>query len=117
MKVIIAFHLFGSDGKVMIWRMPKKEFDAKYIVPTVKHVGGNVKCWGCYSAAGVSTLVFIDGNMIGKTYRDILEDNIFESEKKLNLNNTWIFQHDNEPKHRSYVVAHWLDQNGVEHLK
>ena len=37
--------------------------------------------------------------------------------KKLNLVNKWIFEHDNDPKHRSYFVAHWLDQNGVEHLK
>ena len=111
------FNLFGSDGKVMVWRMPKEEFDPKCTVPTVKHAGKNVKCWGCFSTAGVGTLVFIDGNMIGNMYRDILQKNLFESVKKLNLSNKWIFQHDNDPKHRSYVVAHWLNQNGVERLK
>ena len=55
--------------------------------------------------------------MTGNMYRDILQKNLFESVKKLNLSNKWIFRHDNDPKHRSYVVAHWLDQNGVERLK
>ena len=61
------FNLFGSNGKVIVWRMPKEEFDPKYTVPTVKHaaVGGNVKSWSCFSTIGVGTLVFIDGNMTG----------------------------------------------------
>ena len=86
--------------------MLKEEFDPKCTVPTVKHVGRDVKCWGCFLAAGVGTLVFIDGNMTGNIYRDILEKNLFESVKKLNLGNKWIFQQDDDPKHRSYVVAH-----------
>ena len=101
----------------MGWRMPKEEFDPKCTVPTVRHAGGNVKCWVCFSTAGVGTLVLIDGNMTGNMYRDILQKYLFESVKKLNLGNKWIFQQDNDPKHRSYVVAHWLDQNGVERLK
>ena len=100
----------------MIWRMLKEEFHPKCIVPTVKHTGGNVKCWSCFSTAGVGTLVFIDGNIIGSMYGDILEKSLFESVKKLNLGNKWIFQHDNHQQHRSYVVAHRLVQNGVEHL-
>ena len=72
---------------------------------------------GVVSQPLVSALVFIDGNMTGNMYRDILQKNLFESVKKLNLGNKWIFQHDNDPKHRSYIVAHWLDQNGVERLK
>ena len=29
------YNLFGSDGKVIVWRTPKKEFDPKCTVPTV----------------------------------------------------------------------------------
>ena len=97
--------------------MPKEELDPKCIVPTVKHTGENVKCCGYFSLAGVGTLVFIDGNMTGNMYPDILEKNLFESIKKLNLGNKWIFEDDNDPKYRSYVVAHLLDPNGVERLK
>ena len=75
------FILFGSDGKVMVWRTPKEELDPKCTVSTVKYGGGNVKCWGCFSSCGVRNLVFIDGNMTGEVYRDILQNNLFESMK------------------------------------
>ena len=101
----------------MVWRMPKGEFDPKCTAPTVKHAGKNVKFWGCFSTTGVGTLVFIGGNMTSNMYRDMLEKNLFKSVKKLNLDNKWTFQHDNDPKHSSYVVAHWLVQSGVERLK
>ena len=77
------FNLFGSDGKVMVWRTPKEELDPKCTVPTVKYGGGNVKCWGCFSSCSVGNLVFIDGNMTGEVYRDILQKNLFESIKKV----------------------------------
>ena len=110
------FNLFGSDGKVMVWRTTKEEYDHRCIVPTVKYGGGNVKCWGCFSTSGVGSLVFIDGNMTGEMYRDILQKNLFESAKKLHLGKRWVMQQDNDPKHRAHVVTHWLNQKGVERL-
>ena len=62
------FNLFGSDGKVVVWRSSKEEFGPKWTIPTVKHGGGNVKCWGCLSSSGVNSLIFIDGNMTGESY-------------------------------------------------
>ena len=52
------------------------------MVPTVKHGGGNVKCWGSFSSSGVGNLVFIDGNKTGEVYHDILQRNLFESVNK-----------------------------------
>ena len=52
------------------------------MVPTVKHGGGNVKCWGCTSSSGVGNLVFIDGKITGEVYRDILQRNLFEFVKE-----------------------------------
>ena len=31
------FNLFGTDGKVMVWRAPKEEFQPACTMPTVKH--------------------------------------------------------------------------------
>ena len=76
------FNLFGSDGRVMVWRTTQEAFDPRCTVPTVKHGGGNVKCCSCISSSGVENLVFIDGNMTGEIYRDILQRNLFESVKK-----------------------------------
>ena len=110
------FNLFGSDEKVVIWRITKEEMDPKCTVPTVKHGGRSVMCWGCMSSAGVGKLVYIDGNMTGEMYRRILENNLLDSVKMLSLTTEWIFQHDNDPKHRAAIVTSWLDGNKINHI-
>ena len=65
--------------------MPKEEFQPACTVPTVKHGGGNVKVWECFAWNEVWNLAFIDGNMTGYMYKDILENNLFQSAGKLNL--------------------------------
>ena len=111
------FKLFGSDGKVVVWRSSKEEFEPEGTISTVKHGGGgNVKCWACFSSSGVGSLIFIDGNMTGTSYREILENNLLKSVEKLGISHGWIFQHDNDPKHRAAIVANWLNRNEVERL-
>ncbi|CAF3688027.1 unnamed protein product [Rotaria socialis] len=111
------FNLFGSDGKIMVWRTTAEEFNPRCTVPTVKHGGGNVKCWGCFSASGVGNLVFIDGNMTGELYRDILQKKLLQSVKKLNMNTDWYFQHDSDSKYRTSIVTNWLDRERMQRLK
>ena len=108
------FNLFGSDRKVMVWRSTKEELEPRCTVPTVKHGVGNVKCWGCFSSSGVGNLVFIDGNVTGELYRDILQKNLLQSAKKLNMAKDWWFQHDNDPKHTARIVTNWLDQKRTQ---
>ena len=55
--------------------------------------------------------------MTGEVYRNILQRNLFESVKKLNLERNWVLQHDNDPKHRAHIVPKWLGEKGVERLK
>ena len=50
-----------------------------------QHGGGSLKCWGCFSSSGVGNLAFIDGNIIGEMYRDILEQNLPQSVRKLDM--------------------------------
>ena len=101
----------------MVWRTPKEELDPKRTVSTVKYGGGNVKCWGCFSSCDVGNLVFIDGNVTGEVYHDILQKNLFESIKKLDVGREWVMQQDNDPKRRAHIVTHWLKEKGVELLK
>ena len=110
------FSLFKSDGKVVVWRSPKEEFGSECTIPTVKHGGGNVKYWGCFSSSGVDSLIFIDGNMTSESYREILANNFLKSVEKLGMSHDWICQHDNDPKHRAAIVANCLNRNWVEQL-
>ena len=61
------FNLFGSDGKVIIWRTPLEEFDPKYTIPTIKHGGGSVMVYGCFTRQEVGKLCALDGIM-GRFY-------------------------------------------------
>ena len=39
-----------------------------------------------------------------------------KSVAKLGMSHDWIFQHENDPKHRAIINANWLNRNGVERL-
>ena len=67
------FNLFGSDGRVMVWRKPNTELWSKNIKPTVKHGAGHVMVWG------VGNLMFMDGIMNQHSYLKILKDNLKQS--------------------------------------
>lgn len=105
------FNIFGSDGRVMVWRKPNEELNKENLRPTVKHGGGSVMVWGCMSAAGVGNLVFIEGNMDKTAYLTILKNNLKQSAEKMGISSHFNFYQDNDPKHKSYLVREWLLYN------
>lgn len=79
----------------------------------------------------VGNFHFIDGTMIARSYVDVLQYNLKDSATKLGLENVFIFQQDNDPKHTAKINTEWLlynargrlitlpqspDLNPIEHL-
>ncbi|GFW02882.1 transposable element Tc1 transposase [Trichonephila clavipes] len=64
--------------------------------------------WACVSHNGAGNLAFIDNKMKALAYIDALRRNLLDSAKKLIMENTFIFQQDNDPKHASIVTKAWL---------
>jgi hypothetical protein len=60
--------LFGLNAKCHIWRKPGT-------ILKVKHGGGSIMLWGCFSAGGTGRLVRIKAKM----YREILHENLLQS--------------------------------------
>lgn len=57
------FLLFGSDGIKYVRRPDGQRFNPRYQLPTVKHGGGSLMVWGCFSRDGIGPLYQIDGIM------------------------------------------------------
>ncbi len=108
--------LFGLNSKRHVWR-PGTAHHQSNTVPTVKHGGGSIMLWGCFSAAGTGRLVAIEGNMNAAKYRDILDENLLQSAQDLRLGQRFTFQQDNDPKHTAKITKEWLHNNSVTVLE
>ena len=49
-------NLIGSDGQQFVHRPRNKRLDPKYVSSTVKHEGGNIVLWGCFSFYGMGPI-------------------------------------------------------------
>ncbi|KAG2457851.1 TCB1 transposase, partial [Polypterus senegalus] len=109
--------LFGVNARRHVWRKLGTAHHQANTIPTVKHGGGSIMLWGCFSAAGTGRLVRIKGKMTAAMYRDILDENLFQSAIDLRLGRRFIFQQDNDPKQTAKISKEWLQDNSVNVLE
>ncbi|KAK3522335.1 hypothetical protein QTP86_005286 [Hemibagrus guttatus] len=106
--------LFGKNSTCRVWRRKNAELHPKNTIPTVKHGGGNIMLWGCFSAKGPGRLIRVKERMNGAMYREILSKNLLPSARALKMKRGWVFQHDNDPKHTARATKERLRK---KHLK
>lgn len=102
------FQIFGSKRAAYCRRKVGEKFKAECIMPTVKHGGGVVQVWGCFSYDGVGSLTKIDGILKKESYHQILQHHAIPSGTKL-IGRGFMFQHDNDPKHTSRLCRKYLE--------
>ena len=124
---------FNSDGRSWCWFRDVNQLEDRTIKTTYKHGGGGgVMVWGCMTSQGVGYLCKIEGIMDQHLYKNILEEELMETMEFYEIDpKEVIFQHDNDPKHKSKLVQEWLsdqefkvlpwpaqspDLNPIEHL-
>ncbi|KAG2458520.1 TC1A transposase, partial [Polypterus senegalus] len=109
--------LFSVNARCHVWRKPGTAHHQANTIPTVKHGGGSIMLWGCFSTAGPGGLVRIKGMMTAAMYRDILDENLLQSALDLRLGRWFIFLQDNNPKHTAKISKEWLQDNSVNVLE
>jgi hypothetical protein len=94
--------LFGSDRI----NLDSEKMNLRYILPSVKYGGGNIKAWGCFSRDGVSPLHRVESNIDWFMYKNIVHIIRLPFAKR-NMPRGCISQQDNEPKLTSRHVTDW----------
>ncbi|KAK3541033.1 hypothetical protein QTP86_012362 [Hemibagrus guttatus] len=100
-----------------IWRRRNAAYHPKNTVLTVKHGGGNIMLWECFSAKGTGQLHHIKWMMDRAMYRQILGEKLLPSARALKMGHGWVFQHDNDPKHTAKATKEWLKKKHIKILE
>src|SRR6266498_15768 len=98
-----TFQMFQNTQKVFykIGTQPSQK-------PMVKH-SYKVHAWGAFSAKGSISLLLFTGIMDSAFYREILNENLFDNANTV-MERRWIFQQDNDPKHKARETMDLLAQ-------
>ncbi|KAK3554768.1 hypothetical protein QTP70_033463, partial [Hemibagrus guttatus] len=89
---------FASNSTRRVWRR-KAACDPKNTIPTIKHGGGNIALWRCFSAKGTGQLHRMKGTMDRAMYRQILGEDAIPGGDKV------IYERDMEWLAQSDVVV------------
>lgn len=65
------YNIFGSDGRLRVWRKPGEAYNPENTIKTVTHAGGGVMVWGCMAASGIGNLEIIEGVVDHRPYIEI----------------------------------------------
>jgi hypothetical protein len=106
----IKIEIFGLNAMCRVWSKPGT-------IPKVKHGGGSIMLWGCFSATGTWRLVRIEGKMNEEKYREILDENLLQSTQDLRVVRKFNFQQDNDPKHTAKTTQKWLRYKSLNILE
>lgn len=131
-KLLVINSVVGRDVPGVVWTQgcgfclakERISIQPQNTTPTVKHGGGNVMLWGCFSANGPSNLVKLNSIVRKEDYIKILEETIKQSagkktkQKKKPLpwaaldlpTRQW-------PKHRGKVAKKQLTENNINILE
>ncbi|GBC12975.1 IS630 family transposase [Rhizophagus irregularis DAOM 181602=DAOM 197198] len=111
------FTIFKNDGPGRVWRTSGIRFNIKNMVPSIKHGGGGVMMWGCFSGKGLRPLVKIDGKMNHQNYIQILESHLLSLIDNNFNGKNYLFQDDNAPVHTAKNVKKWIETKKIKILE
>ncbi|KAG1606138.1 hypothetical protein G6F46_013133 [Rhizopus delemar] len=111
-------NIWGSDGCKYYWKRKGDRLQPHHIEVTVKHGGDGIMLWGCITSEGPGYACQIyDGTMNSEVYQEILGTSLKDTLGYYGLDwKSSIFQHDNDPKHRSKSTKQYMEDNSMRYI-
>jgi DDE superfamily endonuclease len=106
----------GPHGQVWVQRPLGAAYDPKYMCSKPHHPP-SVHMWACFCGNGVGEIDLFHENLEQKKMKAILEEHLLSSSRQYFPSGEWWFLQDNDPKHSSRLVQHWLFNHGVLCMK
>lgn len=110
------FGLFGSDGRILVWREPMTRYQERNMAPQEPFQGGSVMVWGGISYNNRTNLVLLmNRSLNGQRYRDDIIVPIvapfFERHGR-----DMVFVDDNARPHRAGLVNEALVEHNITRM-
>eukprot|EP00033_Pygsuia_biforma_P005253 GCRY01005782.1.p1 GENE.GCRY01005782.1~~GCRY01005782.1.p1 ORF type:complete len:123 (+),score=10.93 GCRY01005782.1:479-847(+) len=104
--------LFGNEKRtVYVQRRASEENSDNCVCQTVKHGGGKIMVWGCFSREGLGNTERVDHRLDSDTNIDLCRTNMKASFHKIfgsSVLRGKLFQQDNAPRYTSKKTMDWL---------
>ena len=115
-KVLFAdeskFEIFGNKRRIYVRRRKNAKLVSFCFRATVKHGGGTIQVWGCFSYNGVGDLYKINCTLKREQYHSILQRHAIPSVLRL-CGKVFMLLQDNDPKHASHLWKSYLKKKVV----
>jgi len=106
------FLLHPMDGRRLVWRHPGERLNDNFVVQVTQAGGGSVHVWAAIWTGGRSELIRLQGNVNALMYADVLHGFFSTADLPAHC----IFQQDNAPAHKSWVISQMLEDLAIRVL-
>lgn len=109
------YTLFQNDGRTRVWRLQKERYDIDCVVPTVKHGGGGVMVWGCFTWDCLGPLIRLEGAINSQRYiEEVLESHLVPFIETFGDDaDDYTFQQDNASIHTSKMTTSFFENSEI----